>query len=999
MVPRCRLAPYLDELGGPICRLMIAAFMVAVMATATRFANAATLYWDNDGSAVGNNVSGTNLGGSGTWNQANVKWWDGVSGTDTSWGAGSTNGAIFNGTAGAVTMGSTLPTGFASLQFDVTGYSITGSTLNVTGNASISDAGASVTTAIDSIIAMATSSTLSKNGGGKLILGQTVTTANNSGISSTTFNLNDGSVELNKTGTNLALTAATINVGNGVGAANSALLKITNSGTNQIADGSVLTVASDGQFDLNGTTETIGAVSSMTGGTISSSTSGAKLIWANTSSILTATGSNSISADMQLSSSAVAKTRTFTTTASADSLMVSGALSEFAGGAVSIVKDGAGVLNLSTANSYTGTTTISNGTLTLSGTGSISTANLIINGGVFAMSGTFGRSLNPGGGTNTFQWLNNSGASGGFAAYGGNLLVDIGGNNTRETFIWDPVSTAGTAGFVGGDLIFGSTVADGVVEFYDNINLFFTNAGTRNIRVDDNPNSNADRAKISGTILKTSGAGAPWGINKTGDGVLELTGTNTYDGGTTVVRGTLVAGANAPTSGTGAFGSSSGGAIALSNASSATTDNVALLTSGAFTIGRAVTVNSNNSSGTSTIGGEHTSGTSFYTGNITLNKDVFLTAAPGGQVDFTTGVISGAFNATVTGGGTVTLAGTNTFGGSGNSLTIQGGTTLQASTGANGGNTNIGSNNTALTFNNGTLKFLAGFDPSGRTVTIASGGATFDTNGNTVTFANAIGNSGTGSLTKTGTGSLQLAGANSYSGDTIITNGTLKLATGSSINLTPNIKLTTSGSIFDVSAVSGFALATNQVLSGIGTVQGSLSVSATSTISPGNSPGLLTNTGINATQTWASNGTYRWEINNATGVAGTNWDLISIENLLDVTATSISQFKIDIYGLTAGNSVGIVPNFVASQNYKWLIADAGVPVTSFAASKFSLLDSNFATLNSLSGGTFAMVRGDSPGIGGDNSQIYLTFTAIPEPGSLTLLLIGLGWLARRRGGR
>ena len=59
------------------------------------------------------------------------------------------------------------------------------------------------------------------------------------------------------------------------------------------------------------------------------------------------------------------------------------------------------------------------------------------------------------------------------------------------------------------------------------------NAGTRVIRVDDNVNSTADFARITGVI---SGTGAS-NLSKTGAGLLELTNTNTYAGTTSITGG------------------------------------------------------------------------------------------------------------------------------------------------------------------------------------------------------------------------------------------------------------------------------------------------------------------------------------------------------------------------------------------------------------------------------------------------------------------------------
>ncbi|MES2308917.1 MAG: autotransporter-associated beta strand repeat-containing protein, partial [Verrucomicrobiota bacterium] len=90
--------------------------------------------------------------------------------------------------------------------------------------------------------------------------------------------------------------------------------------------------------------------------------------------------------------------------------------------------------------------------------------------------------------------------------------------------------------------------------------------------------------------------------------------------------------------------------------------NVAFLTDGANTIARDLTVVANNSSGTSTIGGTNTSGIALLSGAVTLNRDLQLTAASGGRVNFT-GILddtAGSFSVTKINGGTVALTNANT---------------------------------------------------------------------------------------------------------------------------------------------------------------------------------------------------------------------------------------------------------------------------------------------------------------------------------------------------
>lgn len=75
----------------------------------------------------------------------------------------------------------------------------------------------------------------------------------------------------------------------------------------------------------------------------------------------------------------------------------------------------------------------------------------------------------------------------------------------------------------------------GIAGTYTDGQIFATTL--RPIRVDDNTNTGADFATISGVLSATDGA---TGIRKLGTGILKLTGSNTYGGETNVNQGTLV---------------------------------------------------------------------------------------------------------------------------------------------------------------------------------------------------------------------------------------------------------------------------------------------------------------------------------------------------------------------------------------------------------------------------------------------------------------------------
>src|SRR5438094_775612 len=68
----------------------------------SKIVGASTAYWDADGSASGDTVTGTNTGGTGTWDTTTSTWWNGVSATDQAWNNSNFDFATFSGTAGTV---------------------------------------------------------------------------------------------------------------------------------------------------------------------------------------------------------------------------------------------------------------------------------------------------------------------------------------------------------------------------------------------------------------------------------------------------------------------------------------------------------------------------------------------------------------------------------------------------------------------------------------------------------------------------------------------------------------------------------------------------------------------------------------------------------------------------------------------------------------------------------------------------------------------------------
>jgi len=181
----------------------------------------------------------------------------------------------------------------------------------------------------------------------------------------------------------------------------------------------------------------------------------------------------------------------------------------------------------------------------------------------------------------------------------------------------------------------------------------------------------------------------------------------------------------------------------------------------------------------------------------------------------------------------------------------------------------------------------------------------------TTTFGGTIKNTaGTLALTKVGTGTLVLSGTNStYSGLTTISGGMLCVSN-------------TAGS----ATGSGSVLVTSVgTLTGNGTVSGIVTNSGT--LSPGSLIGTLTTGG----QVWNTGGKLTCEMNDATGAAGTGYDTMTVNGVLNLSAATTCTIKlVTLNGAVPGQSA----NFTSARSYTWTLAVASGGITGFSADRF-----------------------------------------------------------------
>ena len=313
-------------------------------------------------------------------------------------------------------------------------------------------------------------------------------------------------------------------------------------------------------------------------------------------------------------------------------------------------------------------------------------------------------------------------------------------------------------------------------------------------------------------------------VIKYGTGTLTLNGNNTYSGATTINSGNITA-AHANAFGGNAVGTTIlGGFLGLS---------------GSITLAESLNFNSNDTYLT------NIDGINYYSGSLTVNSTNLNLDGLSGQMHINSS-LTGNFGLTKFGTYTVFLNGDNAFTGA---VAINGGLLVAAHNNALGSAVSGTTVNSAaalglqggitliepLTFNNsaftwgGSLVNRSGNNSLSASITMTANGQLSSTTG-TLTVDGPI--SGAFNIDKFGLGTVVLAGNNTYSGLTTVTQGTLVAAHSSALGSAANGTSVSSGATL---ALQGdISIAEPLVLNGTGVVESTVAKGALRNLSGNN---------------------------------------------------------------------------------------------------------------------------------------------------------------------
>ena len=659
-----------------------------------------------------------------------------------------------------------------------------------------------------------------------------------------------------------------------------------------------------------------------------------------------------------------------------------------------------GTVTIGTGGSFNGTTIDVNGALTINGTVSgcpsllMTGGSVTLNtGGIFsATTASIGDGGNAtfyqSGGTATVSGALELGLTDGFANVVGNGTYSLSGGSlttgttyvgynagastfsqtggthtTGQLVLANAASGSGTYNLDGGFLQTGSVSIPsgggtgtfnfngGTLQATGTSTTFFQGLTTANVQTNGakintgNFNVTVAQDLVHDTTGSTSGLDG--GLTKLGGGTLTLTGTNSYDGGTTIDAGTLSVTNDSQ------LGDPRGAVTIQPGAALVFTDST--VTTGR-TYNLDVATLSPASGGTITYSGATLNGGTLGAGNQVLRGNTTLNgtrATTGAVLSQSIGTV--AFD-------NVFLTGTSTFTQTGGLVNATGDFTANAQTTLSvNGNFNLagGEVSGALTIgHNGDVNDTSAslYLDGSRGTTVNSGGRLEAGSGTTIELGGLLTNNGR----QTGTLNVNLGGVVRGTG----TFGTVNVNNGATFG----VNAPAAGLV--VNGLSAIHLAGAGGLAGTSPAFVGPQVAA----APGGAPVVSLPRG--------SGSTFAFNVQDAGGAAGSGYDTVHASGVLTLSAGTMSgsQITVNVASLGTDGTSGSAANFDPTKNYSLVLVQAAGGIVGFSTGEFAVNASGFE--NATDGGTFSVVQ--------DGNNLDLDFNPVPEPGTWVLLLVGAG---------
>ena len=617
-------------------------------------------------------------------------------------------------------------------------------------------------------------------------------------------------------------------------------------------------------------------------------------------------------------------------------------------GAAALTKAGAGILQLTSDNDYSGGTNINGGTVVVDGASRLGSGTVALAGGTLQLAAgtyTVANALSVGASGGSIDALADRTLSGALGLSG--ALTKLGAGTLT---LGGTITSSAGAGFnvAAGDLVIGQ--ASGIVKVFANSTLTGNLILSGPIRFDVDGGSTisgAGKIKVVSSGALISNTSGDQGGTVTSEIVLNSTGAAFTKGawsGTTYTPSATFATT---------VGGTSGGALSVNKISGNSDVDI-----------------SNNS----TTGGGTTpltlTGVSTYTGNTTINANTPTAGA---------NLVLGVNNALPTTTGII--AGTKT----GMNLPVinLNGFSQQVAYLADGANVSVS-------------KYLTITNNGATAAVLTLGG---DTSPGTAFSGYLSDGAGGLSLVKTGTNTQVLAGYGAFNGGVTVNGGVLRVnaatgGTSSSALGTGGVVIGGTGQLFvattitnDITVNAGGRLAGNGAT-------GAVTVNATGVLAAATTPALLNTSTltINGVATLKSDSVLEWKVTDAAGLAGSGYDSFAFGTGLDLSnlsATNKVTLRLISFANAGDATFGNPLAFTNAQDRKFTLATVASVTMPGSTNNITDLFTYDLTQFRFSDGTQADPASWS--LAFDGSAINLAYSsAIPEPSTYGF---GLGCLA------